>query len=107
MAGSAQRDRGAEIAARARRAIPHGAAYAQRRAYAAKLRALDRAVARCIAEVPAGRRKLVTTHDALGYYARRYGIEVIGTVIPSLTTEGQPSAGDTAELVRDDPRTPA
>ena len=41
----------------------------------------------------------MTTHDALGYYARRYGIEVIGTVIPSLSTEGQPSAGDTAELI--------
>ena len=28
------------------------------------------------------RRKLVTTHDALGYYARRYGLEVIGAVLP-------------------------
>jgi zinc/manganese transport system substrate-binding protein/manganese/iron transport system substrate-binding protein len=49
--------------------------------------------------VPAARRKLVTTHDALGYYARRYGIQVIGTVIPSLSTAGQPSAGDTAALI--------
>ena len=69
-------------------------------AYSAKLRRLDRAVAACIAKVPQAQRKLVTTHDALGYYARRYGIDVIGAVIPSLTTEGQPSAGDTAELVR-------
>jgi ABC-type Zn uptake system ZnuABC Zn-binding protein ZnuA len=68
-------------------------------AYQAKLRTLDGAVARCIDEVPPARRKLVTTHDALGYYARRYGIDVIGTVIPSLSTEGQPSAGDTAKLV--------
>jgi ABC-type Zn uptake system ZnuABC Zn-binding protein ZnuA len=68
-------------------------------AYQAKLRALDGAVARCIDEVPPARRKLVTTHDALGYYARRYGIDVIGTVIPSLSTEGQPSAGDTAKLI--------
>ena len=50
--------------------------------------------------MPAAQRKLVTTHDALGYYARRYGIEVIGAVIPSLSTSGQPSAGETAELVR-------
>jgi zinc/manganese transport system substrate-binding protein len=68
--------------------------------YAARLQRLDRAVAACMAKVPAGQRKLVTTHDALGYYARRYGIEVIGAVIPSLSTNGQPSAGETAELVR-------
>ena len=69
-------------------------------AYHARLRALDRAVAACIGAVPAERRKLVTTHDALGYYARRYGIEVIGAVIPSLSTRGQPSAGEVAALVR-------
>jgi ABC-type Zn uptake system ZnuABC Zn-binding protein ZnuA len=68
--------------------------------YAARLRRLDRAVAACVGKVPAGQRKLVTTHDALGYYAQRYGIEVIGAVIPSLSTSGQPSAGETAELVR-------
>jgi ABC-type Zn uptake system ZnuABC Zn-binding protein ZnuA len=69
-------------------------------AYERELRALDRAVARCIDGVPADRRKLVTTHDSLGYYASRYGIEVVGAVIPSLTTQGQASAGETAELVR-------
>jgi ABC-type Zn uptake system ZnuABC Zn-binding protein ZnuA len=69
-------------------------------AYTAQLRRLDRQVAACIAKIPARQRKLVTTHDAFGYYARRYGIEVIGAVIPSLSTRGQPSAGETAELVR-------
>ena len=49
--------------------------------------------------VPPAQRKLVTSHDALGYYARRYGIEVIGTVIPALTTAAQPSAGEVAKLV--------
>ncbi|HYH91337.1 MAG TPA: zinc ABC transporter substrate-binding protein [Solirubrobacteraceae bacterium] len=68
--------------------------------YVARLRALDRAVARCIATIPPARRKLVTTHDALGAYARRYGLEVIATVIPSRSTRGQASAGETAELVR-------
>jgi ABC-type Zn uptake system ZnuABC Zn-binding protein ZnuA len=68
-------------------------------AYTRQLRSLDRGVAACMAKVPEAQRKLVTTHDALGYYARRYGIEVIGTVIPSLSTEGQPSAGDTAKLI--------
>jgi ABC-type Zn uptake system ZnuABC Zn-binding protein ZnuA len=68
-------------------------------AYWTKLRRLDRGVRACIAKIPPAQRKLVTTHDALGYYARRYGLEVIGTVIPSLSTEGQPSAGDTARLI--------
>jgi ABC-type Zn uptake system ZnuABC Zn-binding protein ZnuA len=68
--------------------------------YETRLRRLDREVAACIAEVPAAQRKLVTTHDALGYYARRYGIEVVGAVIPSLSTSGQPSAGETAELIK-------
>jgi zinc/manganese transport system substrate-binding protein len=68
--------------------------------YRARLQALDRSVAACIAKVPAQQRRLVTTHDALAYYARRYDIEVVGAVIPSLSTRGQPSAGETAELVR-------
>jgi ABC-type Zn uptake system ZnuABC Zn-binding protein ZnuA len=68
--------------------------------YLARLRALDSAIARCVATIPVARRKLVTTHDALGAYARRYGFEVIATVIPSRSTRGQASAGETAELVR-------
>jgi len=68
-------------------------------AYARRVRELDRRVAACMGAIPAEQRKLVTTHDALGYFAARYDIEVIGTVIPSLSTQGQPSAGETAELV--------
>jgi zinc/manganese transport system substrate-binding protein len=69
-------------------------------AYERRLERLDREVAACIDKVPPAQRTLVTTHDALGYYAARYGIDVVGTVIPSLSTEAQPSAGDTAELIR-------
>ena len=68
--------------------------------YSDELRRLDVAIARCIATIPAAKRKLVTTHDALGAYAHRYGLEVIATVIPSRSTRGQASAGETAELVR-------
>jgi zinc/manganese transport system substrate-binding protein len=68
-------------------------------AYERSLRALDAGVARCIGQIPRAQRKLVTTHDALGYYARRYGLQVIGTVIPALTTQAQASSGDLAELV--------
>ena len=68
-------------------------------AYVARLTTLDRDTAACIGELPGEDRKLVTTHDALGYYAARYGLDVIGTVIPSQSTEGQPSAGDVADLI--------
>jgi ABC-type Zn uptake system ZnuABC Zn-binding protein ZnuA len=68
--------------------------------YLARLRALDRGIAACIATIPAAQRKLVTTHDALGAYAKRYGLKVIATVIPSRSTRGQASAGETAALVR-------
>ncbi|HZV73121.1 MAG TPA: metal ABC transporter substrate-binding protein [Conexibacter sp.] len=84
------------------RANPGGrAVYASNAAaYLRRLRALDRAVQACVDSIPRQRRKLVTDHDAFGYFADRYGIEVVGTVIPSLTTEAQPSAGDLAALAR-------
>ncbi|MDX6678762.1 MAG: hypothetical protein QOE31_2814 [Solirubrobacteraceae bacterium] len=68
--------------------------------YASRLRALDRAIASCMARIPARERRLVTDHDALGYYADRYGIDVIGTVIPSLSSQAQASGGEVARLVR-------
>lgn len=67
-------------------------------AYLAELRALDTGIRRCMARIPASDRKLVSDHDAFGYFANRYGIEVVGAVIPSQTTQAQPSAKDTAEL---------
>ena len=67
-------------------------------AYLARLEATDRAVAACLDRVPAGQRKLVSDHDAFGYFAARYGIQVIGAVIPSQSTQAQPSAGDLADL---------
>jgi ABC-type Zn uptake system ZnuABC Zn-binding protein ZnuA/ABC-type Mn2+/Zn2+ transport system permease subunit len=70
------------------------------RAYLAKLRRLDVGIARCMDAVPPARRKLVTDHDAFGYFADRYGIEVVGAVIPSQTTQAQPSAKDLSELAK-------
>src|SRR3712207_1310702 len=49
--------------------------------------------------IPEDRRKLVTNHDALGYFADRYDIHVVGAVIPALSTAARPSAGETQELV--------
>jgi ABC-type Zn uptake system ZnuABC Zn-binding protein ZnuA/ABC-type Mn2+/Zn2+ transport system permease subunit len=79
----------------------HRAAFARNaRAYLAQLRALDRGIARCIGTVPPARLELVTDHDAFGYFANRYGIEVVGAVIPSQTTQAQPSAKDLSALAK-------
>ena len=64
-----------------------------------RLQRLDRRIAACVERVPPAKRKVVTTHDSLGYFARRYGIEVVGAVIPSLSTQAQASAGDVDRLV--------
>lgn len=61
---------------------------------------LDRQIAACIKRIPASERKIVTDHDAFGYFTNRYGIESVGTVIPALTTQAEPSAGDLADLER-------
>jgi len=68
-------------------------------AYGGELEDLDATIAECMQAIPDDARKLVTSHDALGYFADRYEIEVVGAAIPALTTQAQPSAGETAELV--------
>lgn len=64
------------------------------RAYRAELDAVDRRVEAMVAELPEERRVLVTNHDALGYFADRYGFEVVGTVLPSPSglAESNPAA---------------
>jgi zinc/manganese transport system substrate-binding protein len=71
---------------------------ANARRYEAQLRRLDAGIARCIDTVPAEQRKLVTDHDAFGYFAKRYGVQVVGAVIPSQTTQAQPNAQDVTTL---------
>jgi ABC-type Zn uptake system ZnuABC Zn-binding protein ZnuA len=89
------------IRARLSELDPEGRAAYRRNAERATraLRRLDRRIAACVDRVPPAKRKIVTTHDALGYFARRYGIEVVGAVIPSLSTQAQASAGDVQRLV--------
>ena len=73
---------------------------ANAKAYIDQLQSLDAWVKSQVALIPTDKRKLVTNHDALGYFARRYGFQIIGTVIPSATTEASdPSAKQTAELL--------
>jgi len=52
-----------------------------------------------LSEVPADQRKLITNHDALEYFAKRFDLEVIGTVIPGGSTLAEPSAADIKDLV--------
>jgi zinc/manganese transport system substrate-binding protein len=68
-------------------------------AYATRLLALDAELSESLAAVPIQSRNLVTNHDALGYFARRYGFMVIGTVIPGGATLTDPSSADLAHLV--------
>jgi ABC-type Zn uptake system ZnuABC Zn-binding protein ZnuA len=78
----------------------HAADYrANAAGYVAALRRLDAANRRLIATVPPGRRLLVTNHDAFGYFAAHYGITIVGSVLPSLSTASQPSARDVADLI--------
>jgi zinc/manganese transport system substrate-binding protein len=67
--------------------------------YVREINRTDRAIAGCIDFLPDSAHKLVTSHDSLGYFADRYGIEVIGSAVPALSTQAQPSSGETADLV--------
>lgn len=77
----------------------HAEAYkANADAYRAKLRDLDAWIRAQVAQVPEANRKLVTDHETLGYFARRYGFEQVGAVIPGYSTLSAPSAQDLADL---------
>jgi len=71
-------------------------------AYLGQLRELDQFVLGEVDKLPVEQRKLVTTHDTFGYFAKRYGFEIVGTAIASVSTEaGDPSAAAIAELVEE------
>jgi zinc/manganese transport system substrate-binding protein len=65
--------------------------------YLAKLDALDREVREVIAKIPPARRKVISTHDAFGYFASAYGIEFIAP--QGVSTESEASARDIAAII--------
>jgi zinc/manganese transport system substrate-binding protein len=66
--------------------------------YLAQLDALDAEVRAAVAQIPPERRKVISTHNAFGYFAASYGIEFIA---PSgVSTENEPSARDIAAIIR-------
>jgi manganese/iron transport system substrate-binding protein len=90
------------VAAGLKQIDPAGAATydANAAAYRGKLKELDAWAAQELAAIPPERRKLVTAHDAMGYFASRYNFTVIGALIPSVSTEAaETSAKDLAALV--------
>jgi zinc/manganese transport system substrate-binding protein len=68
-------------------------------AYRSRILELNDEIARLIDGVPTDRRKMVTNHFSFGYFATRYGITLLGTVIPAATTGAETSAADFAALV--------
>jgi zinc/manganese transport system substrate-binding protein len=66
-------------------------------AYLAKLDALDREVRDAVAQVPEARRKVISTHDAFGYFAAAYGIAFIAP--QGVSTESEASARDIAAII--------
>jgi ABC-type Zn uptake system ZnuABC Zn-binding protein ZnuA len=71
---------------------------ANAQAYTMELQVLDAWVVERVDSLPPERRKLVTTHDTLAYFAERYGFEVLGTVLPTTTEGASPSAQELAAL---------
>lgn len=66
--------------------------------YIGELEALDQWIQKKVAAIPAEKRKIVTDHESFGYFADRYGFEIVGLVISSLSTSASPSALDLAAL---------
>jgi zinc/manganese transport system substrate-binding protein len=85
LAGQLRTDLGLDVSARARDLDTH-------------LAALNDQLTSILAVVPEARRTLVTGHESMGYFAQRYGLRLIGAIVPSLTTSAEPSAADLAAL---------
>ena len=65
---------------------------------ARELDELDEWIKQHLSAVPRGRRVLVTDHESLGYFAARYGFELLDSVIPGVSTASEPSARHLAQL---------
>lgn len=63
-----------------------------------RLVALDADVRATLAAIPPGKRKLVTGHESMGYFADRYGFELAGAAVPSSSSQAETSAGELADL---------
>ncbi len=88
------------VAAGLAAADPQGAAAyrAAAAAYAVELAAKDKWVRDELAAVPEGQRKIITSHDAFGYFGAAYGVAFLAPV--GISTEDEPSAAGMAQLIQ-------
>lgn len=63
-----------------------------------RLDSLNQEVAGMVGAIPRENRRLVTGHESMGYFARRYGFKLVGAIIPGLSTQAQVSAAELAAL---------
>jgi zinc/manganese transport system substrate-binding protein len=66
----------------------------------ANLDALNARVMEAVSVLPASERKLVTGHESMGYFAQRYGFQLIGVIVPSLSSQGGVSASDLSQVAQ-------
>lgn len=66
--------------------------------YVAQLVALDRDMEATLAVIPDDQRVLITNHEVFGYFADRFDFEIVGAIVPSLTTNAEASASDIEDL---------
>lgn len=71
--------------------------HANAQRYVAKLNALNQRISMHLAEIPLDQRKVLTSHDAFGYYAKEYGVTFLSPL--GLSTETEASAADVAQLI--------
>ena len=79
--------------------VANAAYYRQRgAAYIDKLKALDSWIVQRIATVAPAKRKVITSHDAFGYFAQRYGVQMLA--VAGVSTSAEAGAKDMADIVR-------
>lgn len=66
-------------------------------AYLGRLDALDREIKAAVAAIPADRRRIISSHDAFGYFTQAYGVEFVAP--QGVSTEAEPSARDVARII--------
>jgi zinc/manganese transport system substrate-binding protein len=71
---------------------------AQAQSLDTKLDSLTQEITASVNTLPAANRKLVTGHESMGYYAQRFGFQLVGAIIPSVSTLSEESAADLAML---------
>jgi zinc/manganese transport system substrate-binding protein len=78
----------------------HASAYRKRaEQYAKQVEAIDAELKKRIDSLPSADRELVTSHDALGYFADRYGLEVVATPFPATGAEAEASAASISDVI--------